>query len=355
MSTAVQTEIATILTDRANQISSVFLNGTNYPIKDSDGRKAISAVAVSVDVHTDKIDELFRIVQGGVYYVGKTTTPLYDGATTNPITIDGQSVEIEKAGAITIYQPSGKDPEEFIWDGAKWNALGSTNGLGDLAFSDQTSASYTPSGSVTLTSTSDVTATISATFMPGTVSPDAKVDIPSQTVNTTLSASATTITSQFTGKAATLQTTFTGTSADLTPAGTISQVVTNVNPGSGDTGSSQYGNETLSIFFATALTSVGETKAQPTFTGTSKIYTPAGNVGDISYTPEATTVTASYTPAGNVKVEIPAQNNVSVYVEDITTAGQVSGEVKIPGHTHGTTFTGTDATIIADPIPLPTP
>ena len=355
MSNAAQTAISTILTDRANQISSVFLNNTNYPVKDADGRTAIRTLAVSVDLHTDEIADLYRILQGGVYYVGKTTSPLYDGATTNPIIIDGQPVPIEKAGAITIYQPSGKEAEEFIWDGEKWNALGSTNGLGDLAFSDQTSAAYTPSGSVSLTATNDVTATITATFSPGTVSPDAQVNIPAQTVNTTLSASAATITSQFTGKAATLQTTFTGTSADLTPAGTISQVVTNVNPGSANTGSSQYGNETLSIFFSTALTSVGETKAAPTFTGTYKSYTPAGSVGDISYTPEATNVTASYTPVGNVKVEIPAQNNVSVYVEDITTDGSVSGTVKIPGHTHSAGFSGTPTTITANPIPIPTP
>ena len=159
MSTELQTRIASLLADRSNQISSVFVNSTNYPIKDTDARSAISAVTVSVDYHTDEIAELYRIVQGGVYFVGVTTTPLSDGATTNPITIDGQPVTIEKAGAIAIYQPSGKEAEEFIWDGSKWNALGSTNGLGTLAFSNQTSASYTPSGQVNLTATNDVTPT----------------------------------------------------------------------------------------------------------------------------------------------------------------------------------------------------
>ena len=166
------------------------MHGTDYPIKDEKGREAISAVAVSVDYHTDQIDDLYRIVQGGVYYVGKTTTPLVDGATTNPIMIDGEPVTVEKAGAIAIYQPEGLQAEEFIWDGEKWNSLGSTNGLGDLAFTNQTSASYTPAGSISVVSTQDQTISVSAVFEGDTVYPDAQVDIPAQAISASLSGKA---------------------------------------------------------------------------------------------------------------------------------------------------------------------
>lgn len=180
------------------------MHGTDYPIKDEKGREAISAVAVSVDYHTDQIDDLYRIVQGGVYYVGKTTTPLVDEATTNPITIDGEPVTIAKAGAIAIYQPEGLQAEEFIWDGEKWNSLGSTNGLGDLAFTNQTSASYTPAGSISVVSTQDQTISVSAVFDGDTVYPDAQVDIPAQAISASLSGKAGTITSQFHGTQATI-------------------------------------------------------------------------------------------------------------------------------------------------------
>lgn len=67
---------------------------------------------------------------GGSSFIGKTTTVLTDGSTTNPIVVNGKSVTA-KNGDIALY---GK--QEFIFDGTEWNAFGDTSGLGDLAYKD---------------------------------------------------------------------------------------------------------------------------------------------------------------------------------------------------------------------------
>ena len=361
-SAAMQQKIAEILTALPNQISSVFVQNTNYPIKDSQARSAISSIAISVDQNTSDIASLFNIVDGGVHYLGKTTTPLTDGATTNPITIDGQPVTIDTAGSLVIYEPTGKQPEEYIWDGSKWNALGSTNGLGNLAFSDQVSAAYTPSGTVSITATTDQSANVSAIFTGSPVAVDAKVDIPGQTIDTTLSGTSAIIQSTFVGKESSLNITPFTPSGDVSvqmasASGTVGSVVKSVSPSSGTIGSSQYDSstETLSIIFGSALTSVGETTGSPSFSLDSMTFTTGFSGKEISatgtFTPEALAVSASYTPAGSVKVEVQPKNNISVLVDDVTPEGTISGYVPIAGHTHTAGFTGNAATITGNPVP----
>lgn len=58
----------------------------------------------------------------------RTTTALTDGATTNPITVDSESVTCV-SGDFAIY-----NTQEFIFDGTQWNLLGDRVGLGDLAY-----------------------------------------------------------------------------------------------------------------------------------------------------------------------------------------------------------------------------
>lgn len=69
---------------------------------------------------------------GGSGNIYRTTTALTDGATTNPITVDGESVTVE-SGDFAIY-----NTQEFIFDGTQWNLLGDRVGLGDLAYMDVT-------------------------------------------------------------------------------------------------------------------------------------------------------------------------------------------------------------------------
>ena len=75
-------------------------------------------------------------------YLGVTSTEIQDGDSTNPIIIGGESVEA-KTGNIVNY-----GSKEFIWNGTIWQEFGDLSGLGDLAFADTASASYTPQGTV---------------------------------------------------------------------------------------------------------------------------------------------------------------------------------------------------------------
>lgn len=104
---------------------SKFSDGTTtYDVKDATARAAIAAL------------------EGGSYFLGKTTTPLTDGATTNPVVVNGESVTATN-GNIVAYGNA-----EFIWDGTKWVEFGDLSNLGELATKDTATGSYTPAGSV---------------------------------------------------------------------------------------------------------------------------------------------------------------------------------------------------------------
>lgn len=60
---------------------------------------------------------------GGIILVGETTTALVDSATTNPITVDGQSYTAQPNDAV-IY-----GSKEFLFDGTKWHEFGDLSGL----------------------------------------------------------------------------------------------------------------------------------------------------------------------------------------------------------------------------------
>lgn len=113
-------------------ISQIVIGSNTYDIKDAYAR------------------QMFEDLGDALYWMGVTTTELTDGATTNPITISGDSVTAE-VGGMTQY--SG---EEFVWNGTAWQSIGKNN-FGDLAFADTASGSYTPAGTVEVTpTTSDV-------------------------------------------------------------------------------------------------------------------------------------------------------------------------------------------------------
>lgn len=61
--------------------------------------------------------------EGGIILVGETTTTLTDGATTNPITVDGKSYTAQPNDAV-IY-----GNKEFLFDGTKWHEFGDLSGL----------------------------------------------------------------------------------------------------------------------------------------------------------------------------------------------------------------------------------
>lgn len=96
-------------------------SGTVYDIKDAVARSQIG---------------------GAITIRGTTTTALTDEATTNPITIDGNSYTAVANDAVFY------NKKEFIFDGTKWHEFGDMSGLGSLAMKNSASGSFTPSGSV---------------------------------------------------------------------------------------------------------------------------------------------------------------------------------------------------------------
>ena len=73
-------------------------------------------------------------------YVGVTTTELSDGATTNPILIDGESVTAVSGDAV-LY-----NGEDFVFNGEIWQSV--PDALGALAYKSSASGDYTPQGTI---------------------------------------------------------------------------------------------------------------------------------------------------------------------------------------------------------------
>ena len=129
-------------------IKQITVGGQVYDIKDAAARAAIA----ELESYTD--------------YLGVTTTELTDGATTNPITINGESVTAEN-GNITNY-----GSKEFIWNGSAWQEFGDLSAIGAMGFADEGEASYTPAGSVSGTvveATNAQTATVNSITAVGTL------------------------------------------------------------------------------------------------------------------------------------------------------------------------------------------
>lgn len=131
-------------------------SGSSYNLKDSTARSEI---------------ESLRSEMGSLgTYLGATTTTLEDGATTSPITVkdgdDTKTVTPSGAGDWTVDSSN----VTYIWTGSQWDQLGSAGAIKSLAYKDSASGTYTPQGTVSVSS-SGTKATINSTFTPkGTVS-----------------------------------------------------------------------------------------------------------------------------------------------------------------------------------------
>lgn len=155
--------------------------------------------------------QLIEDIGHAIYWIGVTTDALTDGATTNPITVNGESVTAN-LGGMASYSGS-----EFVWNGSAWQELGKNN-FGALAFKSSASASYTPAGSVEITKGQDTTAAIVGVSANGTV-PEAYFTVANENATfvfnegamPTLAASVDALTARGTDTAA-----FTGTAATIT-------------------------------------------------------------------------------------------------------------------------------------------
>lgn len=131
------------------------VTNVEYTIKDAEARQLIEDIGHAL------------------YWIGVTTDALTDGATTNPITVGGESVTA-KLGGMASYSGS-----EFVWNGSAWQELGKNN-FGALAFKSSASGDYTPAGSVDITQAADTTASVTPFGSAGTL-PDAYFTVSGET------------------------------------------------------------------------------------------------------------------------------------------------------------------------------
>lgn len=174
-----------------------------------EGQTVMTTLDIKDSVARERIAELGN----AIYWIGVTTTTITDGATTNPITVNGAQVTAKTGGMVQF------NNEEFIWSGSAWQSVGKNN-FGALAFKNTASASYTPAGTVsqpTTTITGTQTSTVNSITAVGT--------LPSYTVSgetlifnagtlPTKGGNQTVITSV--GTASTSQPTFSGTATTIT-------------------------------------------------------------------------------------------------------------------------------------------
>lgn len=140
------------------------IQNVEYTIKDAEARELIEAIGHAI------------------YWIGVTTDALTDGATTNPITVNGESVTANLGGLVSY---SGS---EFVWNGSAWQEMGKNN-FGALAFKSSASGDYTPAGQVNVTQGEDTTASVTPFGSAGSL-PDAYFTVSGETATFNFNAGA---------------------------------------------------------------------------------------------------------------------------------------------------------------------
>lgn len=323
-------------------------------------------------------DQITAITGGSaVVFKGVSTTPLTDGGNENP-TVGGEVISSKTTGDLYFV---GND--EYIYGAdQKWHWLGNQLGqLGDLAYKDTASTTYTPAGTVTKPTFTGTASTISMDYTPaGTVSKPtftgtaSTVNIsytPGGTVTQpTFSGTASTVNISYTPGGTVTQPTFSGTASTVnityTPAGTVSKpniTITNgtksinyvTGVGTVPTWSSEVEDETLMFTFTQGTTpstaSINATTSisasldtAPTFSGTQATlkggYTPEGTVSQPTFNGTAASLKGGYTPEGTVSQ--PTFNG---------TAATLKGGYTPSGTVSQPTFSGTAATVSSNYTP----
>ena len=227
-------------------------SGNSYYIEDNEVRAWIGDGTTSgAEKRLSDAESEIAKLSNATHWLGVTTTSLTDGSTTNPITINGQSVT---AVSGDIVQDSNGN--EYIFNGTAWQALGSSVGtLKAFAYADTGTVTITPAGT---NASSSVSGTCSVT-------PDGSVS----------------------GTTVTLTTTSVGsvTNAGSMPTYTVSNGVLTIGAGSVPTVSS-----------VTVADGV-DTVTDPTFTGSASSGTISGTAAAQTFTGTQATHTVTPTPS----------------------------------------------------------
>jgi len=258
-------------------------SGTTYNIKDAVARSTAA---------------------GGIQLKGTTTTVLADEATTNPITINGESYTAVAQDAVFY------DKKEFVFDGTMWHEFGDMSGLGSLATQDTASASYTPQGTVTQPTFSGSSMTATGNFTPvGSIvvnnsDGDGVAFTPAGTISVnTASGDGTSYTPEGSVAAPAISLSSAGSTASITPFGSagslasLSMTVSEENLTiSWDAGSLASAGESVTVKTGDAVYSA----TAPTFTGVEKKLAFTGTGKKLAFQGTQGSVSVSGTPEGTV-------------------------------------------------------
>lgn len=118
-------------------------SGNTYYLKDEDVRNWIgTGSSTGAEYRISELEDAVAALSNATHWLGITTTTLTDGSTTNPITINGESVT---AVSGDIVQDS--HDIEFIFNGTAWQQFGASIGtLKAFAFVDTGTVTITPAG-----------------------------------------------------------------------------------------------------------------------------------------------------------------------------------------------------------------
>ena len=136
--------MATITWTQTPTVKEVTLpSGNTYWLKDDEVRQWIGDGTTSgAEKRLSDAESEIAKLSNATHWLGVTTTTLSDGATTNPITIGGESVT---AVSGDIVQDS--TGTEYIFNGTAWQALGSSIGtLRAFAYADTGTVTIQPAG-----------------------------------------------------------------------------------------------------------------------------------------------------------------------------------------------------------------
>lgn len=230
-------------------------------------RQYISKVKIPGDttiyyIKDDEARDLIAQLGDFTAYLGVTTTELIDGATTNPITIDGTSVTAVAGNIVSYNDGSGSlyTAKDFIFNGTKWQEFANPTKLGKFAYVSQGTATFTPSVSKTGT-VSVNNKTLAATAIPATFSTTA---VTGATAIKTVS-SVTTNANVITGGSYSKTTAATITvNSSATFSGIVPSVVTNVTGG----GATKNASASLALYSVTGGQKIVTDVAVSSVTGT---------------------------------------------------------------------------------------
>lgn len=249
----------------------------------------------------EKIDAL----SSATHFIGKTSSEMTDGYT-GSVVVGGETIT-PQAGDIVYAENGGLNGKEveFIYNGSKWQELGSTGNLKALAFKDEATATYTPAGTVSQptftgtqgnvsvngTATGNITSAVATGD--GNYTPAGNISTPAITITPT-TASGKLVTDAGTAASYTLPT-LTTTVADETL--TISFDKGTFTPNTVPTlEASPSALSAVSAALATAPVFTGQA-TDLTFTGTAfdstGTFTPEGNVSQLSFSGTEATITVS--------------------------------------------------------------